>query len=335
MADQETGDDTAEPRYRSSAAARMVNIPVATLRVWERRYQVIGPVQAPSGHRLYSSRDVRRLVLIKQLVNRGHGIGMLARLDTPRLQDMVDEADLADGLLQRPRPDAHPDGPGSAAAVRLLLVGDEVGERWQSALQAQSDLCVVGQVVPGAASELAMQNLQADLLLAEVGSMHMDTVDWLVRLARAVGAKQMLVVYGFANSQVTEALRARSVILRRAPYDVQTMVQDVLDAVRGWRSVAQALRTIPEPAPSPRFDAADLLQLTRSMPRVACECPQHLADLVTMLGRFESYSADCESRHPADVALHAYLYRVAGHARALMEEALATLAQAEGVSLPA
>ena len=70
------------------------------------------------------------------------------------------------------------------------------------------------------------------------------------------------------------------------------------------------------------------------MPRVACECPQHLAELVTMLGQFEAYSADCESRQPADVTLHAYLYRVAGHARALMEEALATVAKAEGVALP-
>jgi len=74
--------------------------------------------------------------------------------------------------------------------------------------------------------------------------------------------------------------------------------------------------------------------LVQSMPRVACECPRHLADLVTMLGQFEAYSAECETREPADVALHAYLYRVAGHARALMEDALITLAEAEGVALP-
>lgn len=70
------------------------------------------------------------------------------------------------------------------------------------------------------------------------------------------------------------------------------------------------------------------------MPKVACECPKHLAELITLLGQFETYSADCESRQPADVALHAYLYRIAGHARAMMEEALATVAIAEGVSLP-
>ena len=74
----------------------MVNIPVATLRVWERRYNVVGPTQGPSGHRLYSSQDVRRLVLIKQLVNKGHAISMLARLETHQLQDLASEAERAE-----------------------------------------------------------------------------------------------------------------------------------------------------------------------------------------------------------------------------------------------
>ena len=101
MAEFIDSGDAGMPRYRSSAAARMVNIPVATLRVWERRYNVVGPTQAPSGHRLYSSKDVRRLVLIKQLVNKGHAIGMLARVDTARLQDLVNEAEQTEATLVR------------------------------------------------------------------------------------------------------------------------------------------------------------------------------------------------------------------------------------------
>jgi len=69
-----------QPRYRSGAVARMVRIPVATLRIWERRYQVVGPALTPSGHRLYSGADVERLLVIKQLVDQGHAIGSLAHL---------------------------------------------------------------------------------------------------------------------------------------------------------------------------------------------------------------------------------------------------------------
>src|SRR3990167_8686998 len=70
---------SALPRYRSGAVARMGRIPVATLRIWERRYQVVGPTLTASGHRLYSGADVERLLLIKQLVDRGHAIGSPAR----------------------------------------------------------------------------------------------------------------------------------------------------------------------------------------------------------------------------------------------------------------
>ncbi|TDP85851.1 MerR-like DNA binding protein [Aquabacterium commune] len=339
MIDSTDPVDAGMPRYRSSAAARMVNIPVATLRVWERRYNVVGPTQAPSGHRLYSSQDVRRLVLIKQLVNKGHAIGMLARVETPRLQDLVNEAEQTESVLARgiPLPAGAPARASSASGspvVRLLLVGTGASARWGDALRGIEGLQVVGSVDDSAVSELALQQVQADMVLADLGAVHMESVDWLSRMVRTVGARQMIVIYGFANTQVQEALRARAAVLRRSPLAPDEFRQTVLETVRGWRSVSQALLSLPDPAPAPRFDTSDLVALTAAMPKVACECPKHMAELITMLGQFEAYSADCESRQPADVALHAYLYRVAGHARALMEEALATVAQAEGVTVP-
>lgn len=334
--------DTLTPRYRSSAAARMVNIPVATLRVWERRYQVVDPAQSASGQRLYSSQDVRRLVLIKQLVNRGHGIGMLARMETAALQDMVNEADQTDALLNRVLPSpagtlgepACPAKDQGRARIPVLLVGAEAGPRWHACLHQMEGVDVVGAIDGSPASELSVSRLQADVIVADLGAMHMESVDWLMRLQRMVGARQVIAVYGFANTHVVGALQARGVVLRRAPLAAPVLQQTLMDVVRGWRSVAEGLRAVPEPAPAPRFNSAALAQLVQHMPRVNCECPRHLADLVTMLSQFEAYSADCESREPADVALHAYLYRVAGHARAIMEDALVTLAQAEGVSLP-
>ena len=161
--------DASTPRYRSSAAARMVNIPVATLRVWERRYQVVGPAQAASGHRLYSSQDVRRLVLIKQLVNKGHGIGMLARMQTPQLQDLLHEAELAEGLLQRStaplaaRPARVPE---ALNRLRVLLVGPDAGTRWRTTLEAVPELDVVGSLDASPQSELRVQHLQADMVVA-------------------------------------------------------------------------------------------------------------------------------------------------------------------------
>src|SRR5512139_565732 len=79
-----TNDETKRthfaPTYRSGTAARLAGIPVETLRVWERRYGVVGPGLSASGHRLYATEDVSRLALIKQLVDLGSPIGSIATL---------------------------------------------------------------------------------------------------------------------------------------------------------------------------------------------------------------------------------------------------------------
>ena len=335
MPDRNDLSDAALPRYRSSAAARMVNIPVATLRVWERRYNVIGPAQTVSGHRLYSSQDVRRLVMIKQLVNKGHAISMLAALSTARLQEMWQEVEQVQQSMaqsQRPRPTAASAPMQESEHARIVLVGPGALARWGGLLQGMAGLNLVAAIDDVGQVELDGAQLAADVLVADLGSVHMDTVERLDRIERASGARQTIVIHGFASTQVLEALRARAVVLRRAPVGPAEFQSLITETLRGWRSVAQALRRVPDPAPPARLDYSNLSQLLAAMPKVACECPAHLAELITLLGQFEAYSADCESRHPADVALHAYLYRVAGHARALMEEALVTLAMAEGVA---
>ena len=330
VSDTRWQDDASIPRYRSSAAARMVNLSVATLRVWERRYQVVGPVQAPSGHRLYSSQDVRRLVLIKQLVDQGNGIGSLARMETARLQAMVDE--VAGVVATVANPDASPRT--RQHGLRVLLVGQNLNTRHEQALRDLGDVEVVARLSEGPELELMARALHADLVLVDVGALHQDTAQALMRVQRTVGARHMVVAYGFSSTLVLESLRARAVSLRRTPMTADEAVNLVKDHLRSLHSVARPGVDLPKLAPPTRFDAESLQALVQAMPRVACECPTHLAEIVTVLGQFEQYSADCETRQPADVALHAYLYRVAGQARALMEEALVTLARAEGVPLP-
>ena len=74
--------------YRSGIAARLSGVPVDTLRIWERRYSVIGPRLSAGRQRLYSTADIRRLTLIKQLVDMGHPIGTIASLGLEALSSM-------------------------------------------------------------------------------------------------------------------------------------------------------------------------------------------------------------------------------------------------------
>ncbi len=77
------------PLFRTGAVARMLRMPPATLRVWERRYAVCAPARSPSGQCLYSAADVRRLALIRQLLEQGHAIGQLAAQPMAQLKAMA------------------------------------------------------------------------------------------------------------------------------------------------------------------------------------------------------------------------------------------------------
>ena len=58
---------------------------------------------------------------------------------------------------------------------------------------------------------------------------------------------------------------------------------------------------------------------------VACECPRHLAEIVTLLVGFERYSSECASQNPKDAALHRHLHEVTSSARTMLEQALMRL----------
>jgi len=49
----------------------MVGVPVATLRAWQRRYQVVEPRRSDSGYRLYSAADIAKLRSMQALVASG------------------------------------------------------------------------------------------------------------------------------------------------------------------------------------------------------------------------------------------------------------------------
>ena len=80
-------------RYRIGAVAHETGVEPETLRIWERRYQVVTPTRTPRGGRLYTEHDVTRLRLIKQLVDRRHAISQVAPLDEEQLRALLGRMD--------------------------------------------------------------------------------------------------------------------------------------------------------------------------------------------------------------------------------------------------
>lgn len=75
--------------YSIGAVARMLLIPVATLRSWEDRYGVIVPERSPGGQRRYSQRQVDQLRFVQARVREGFAPSDAHRLLEDRGSDLA------------------------------------------------------------------------------------------------------------------------------------------------------------------------------------------------------------------------------------------------------
>jgi DNA-binding transcriptional MerR regulator/methylmalonyl-CoA mutase cobalamin-binding subunit len=78
-----------EPRWTIGAVARATGLSPDTLRVWQKRYGFPVPRRKPSGHRLFTGSDVRRLRRISEALARGHRPGQIVPLAEPKLESLL------------------------------------------------------------------------------------------------------------------------------------------------------------------------------------------------------------------------------------------------------
>ncbi len=324
----DTGDSGA---YRSGTAARLAGIPVDTLRVWERRYAVVGPRVSSGRQRLYSAADIKRLALIKQLVDLGHPIGTLAALGAHALERM---RAAAMPLQQNSRTAAAARDPHD---LRVALVGPLlIRDRIEPAL-TEGVLRIVADCPDPLLAAKALAASRADAVVIELQTLGDSDVGLVASIKAACNATCAIVLYRHAPGSVVRRLRWAGNMVARAtsdPLEIEAMCLDALRQAGRDTSPVQRPPQVHEPRPQ-RFDTRTLSALVVSLPRIECECPKNIVDIVMNLGSFERYSAQCASRNPADAALHADLQHAAGLARAIMESALERVALAEGIALVA
>ncbi|MFP5206290.1 MAG: MerR family transcriptional regulator [Acidobacteriota bacterium] len=77
-------------QYPIRAAANLTGLSIDTLRAWERRYQAVTPIRGKRG-RVYGEGHIRRLILLRDAVSRGHAIGQVAGLEDSALEKLLVE----------------------------------------------------------------------------------------------------------------------------------------------------------------------------------------------------------------------------------------------------
>lgn len=306
--------DLDAPRFRSGVAARLAKMPPSTLRIWERRYGVIDPPRSDAGQRLYSRRDVQRLITLKALSERGHAIGVIAKLDLDELERLARDSVIPSGARGLPQ---------SVIAI---------GPGWQRPAAAGDDR--FWHAYPGImAAKTAPLQRPVDALLVRVAALHPDAARDVLKIAERCAAARSVVVYAFGTQPSIDLLRSAGIAALREVGRAQDTAS-VLDAAARARAPAGSDVANTQAARAPRrFSDAQLAAAARASNVVACECPRHLADLIAQVSAFEEYSDTCAARSANDALLHRYLGDVANAARQLFETALERLAEVEGLAL--
>jgi DNA-binding transcriptional MerR regulator len=306
-------------RYRSGEAAKLVDMPAATLRIWEQRYGVISPPTSASGQRLYSDVDVGRLRTIKSLVDKGHAIGAIAHLDNDQLSR------LASGT-----------GASSAGKAQLsanlfiVAFGESVAPPMPAGVACLT-FNGVDEIPP-----CDEQRGVANCLVVRVEALHEDTVLSIVAAARRIHCEQVLVVYAFGARRAVDLARLEGIELKRtsnALLHANEIIADFVQSLHRNDAPGSGHDRLWSRSPR-RFDDETLANVASQSTTIACECPKHLAELVLQVSAFERYSDACLSRSPADALLHQHLGDAANKAVALFEDALAAIVEHEGRSIP-
>ena len=196
------------PVYSIGAVAKMLGVPVATLRTWQDRYDVVTPVRSAGGHRLYSRQDIEHLRFVAERVGGGMSPGDAHRL-------------LAETLAASPGlPVAAHDGP-----IMVLLAERDpfAAEFAEYFLRTEGFDVVLALDAADATRELASRKPEVaviDLLIS--GGAGLD----LVRSSRDAGVSVLAISTLDARDR---ALEAGAAAFLQKPLDPLCLVSSVKD----------------------------------------------------------------------------------------------------------
>jgi DNA-binding transcriptional MerR regulator len=318
------------PRFQIGTVSTLTGLHPHTIRAWERRHAAVLPLRSEGGTRLYDEDDVARLQLMKALQDRGDSLARTARLPRDelekRLRHLVDV------------PGHVPCGaPGPAPKVAVFDVG--VGEQIRANAAGLGPLEHVGQESePDRFLRLLLEQQPHFLVLGDE-QLGDEPLEFLDACLEAAPGAMAVIVYLFAPGQRLEQLARTGSRLVRGPLSLSMLCRVLLE-LRTLRSASASPRPPYRPraelrgGPPPRmFDDVQLGRLRETSTGVDCECPNHLASIVSSLVAFERYCRECDSRDATDAELHVRLGDGTAEARATMERLLARLCEHDGIRL--
>lgn len=324
--------------YEISAVARLTGISPHVLRVWERRYGVVEPQRSDTKRRRYSADDIQRLCLIKSLVDHGHAISTVAGLQLAQLEER--EAAAVQAKESEEVSDLLP-----THGIRIAVIGTKIRQALQSASEQSPSMRVVGEFLDTTELITSLKPGAADLVVVERDTLFPEDVAEIQEIIATLQVRRAIVVFQFAREETIASLAAMRITGLRAPVDSMGIRLACLSGVPGGllseavksdpaaSSPVEKIQRPPGEIPERIYRDEQLVRIAQLSSVVNCECPQHLANLLSGLVAFERYSEQCEDRDVSDAAIHAYLHHTTAKVRLSMEIALSAVLEQEGITI--
>jgi len=311
-------ENTMTGGFSIGAVAKLTGLSVHNIRAWERRHQAISAERTDTGRRVYTQKDLDRLTLLKQNINAGRSISMIAGLSNEELQEFLDQqskdtqnpltaksGNLAVGVF----------GNFPRFANDLAEAGLEDISQWDHQLDLEQN---------GNSKRL-------NLLIGEIPSLGEHSASKLKELMQRHQADKCIIVYRFASEAHLRAFEGLNVTMVKAP----VARQELLNLTKSLLCVNSFGEVSDRPYPHHIFTNEELNLASQVRTELRCECPSHLSEILRQLNAFEEYSVTCATSSPEDAALHKHIQQVTAQARYKMELVLRKVLELEQIDLRA
>ena len=312
--------------FKIGAVSHITNIPVDTLRIWERRYSVVIPCRSEKADRLYKREDINRLTLLKLLVDKGNAIGSIAKLTNEELIHRLEF------INKDKRQISSID---SSKKSNVVVIGDVLSLQLEYDNTIDSDFIFTGIFSDEEEFQNKKGDKKIDILIIESPTIQDDHLNNIEKLYKKSGAKRLVLIYGFMNNATKKKLSKTHFTCLQAPISIEHLKTEIRNLTKNEMPKENTLDKLNVRAQAPKklYSTKKLIKLSSASSTIKCECPQHLSSIIIKLLQFEAYSSECIIRYKKDAELHKLLGNMTGHARSILETALTEVVTAENISL--
>lgn len=322
--------ETEENLFTIGTASKLTNIPVNTIRTWERRYFSDLTMRSETGRRHFNEDSIQRLRYIKTLSDNGFSVRDLAKLEQSKLESL---------LQKQPSKTKGNQSKSYLAKAPVTLTGAYFMEKLThfqnnySVINTHNAIEDLFKCSEKSANETP-SNITHLIDYKEIRnspSLNSALTDLKSKLANT----RIILFYDFAPRKEIKLILDYEIEVIRVNIPHLLMDRYINEAIDKYSNKTDNPVATSEYSESKRiFSSEQLYYLQEIDNKIECECPNQLSYLALALSSFVDYSNNCVNKNEADKIVHKKLAKTTSQALEIIENSLLELVKHENIQFP-